>query len=257
MASRSLTLLLVLGALSSAGAAYQTDNFVVEAESSSVAGQVARAAERQRKQVAVCWLGRELPDWPEPCAIEVHVAPGPVRGVSSFTFADGALTGLSMRLDGPLDRLLQGCLPHELTHVIFAHHFGRPVPRWADEGGAVLSEDDRARRAHERLLPEILRTPGRAFALRQLLRLSDYPEDVGALYGQGYSVTHFLVESASRKTFLAFVALGMRGDWDRAVRTHYRYKNVEDLERAWLRWHQDKSRPDPLKLPSETRVAFP
>jgi hypothetical protein len=257
MASRSLALLIALGALSSLGAAYQTDNFVVEAASSSVAGQVARAAERQRRQLAVRWLGEELPDWPEPCAIEVNVGPGPVRGVSTFSFNHGALTGLSIRLDGPLDRLLQGCLPHEMTHVLFAHHFGRPVPRWADEGGAVLSEDDRARRAHERVLPEILGTPGRAFSLRHLLRLSDYPEDVGALYGQGYSVTHFLVESASRKTFLAFVGLGMHGDWDQAVRTHYRYKNVEEMERAWLRWHQDRSRPDPLKLPSDTRVAHP
>jgi hypothetical protein len=257
MATRSSALLLLLGALSSVGAAYQTDNFVVEAASTSIARQVARAAERQRRELAVRWLGKELPEWAEPCTIEVHIAPGPVRGVSNFFFDNGAVTSLSIRLDGPLDRLLQGCLPHEITHVIFAQHFGRPVPRWADEGGAVLSEDDKARQVHERVLPKILRTPGRAFSLRRLLRLSDYPDDLGALYGQGYSLTHFLVESANRKTFLAFVAAGMRGDWDRAVRTHYRYKNVEELERAWLQWQQAKSQPDPLKLPAETRVAFP
>ena len=257
MASRPFALLILLGVLPSVGAAYQTDNFVVEAASTSVAGQVARAAEQQRKQLAVRWLGEELPNWPEPCTIEVHIAPGPVRGVSNFFFENGAVTGLSMRLDGPLDRLLQGCLPHEMTHIIFADYFRRPVPRWADEGGAVLSEDDKARRAHERALPEILRAPGRAFSLRHLLRLSDYPEDLGALYGQGYSVTHFLVESAGRKTFLAFVSQGMGGDWDQAARTHYHYKNVEEMERAWLKWQQDKSRPDPLKLPTVTRVAFP
>ncbi len=47
-----------------------------------------------------------------------------------------------MNIEGPLDRLLSSVLPHEITHTVFAHYFRTPVPRWADEGGSVLSEDD-------------------------------------------------------------------------------------------------------------------
>ena len=46
-----------------------------------------------------------------------------------------------MTVEGSLERILNSVLPHEVTHTIFAAKFGRPLPRWADEGGAVLSED--------------------------------------------------------------------------------------------------------------------
>ena len=37
-----------------------------------------------------------------------------------------------------------------------------------------------------------------------------------------------------RKVFLAFVKEGAEGDWDTALKTHYGYDKVEDLETAWL-----------------------
>ena len=46
------------------------------------------------------------------------------------------------QITGPKERLLNSVLPHEITHTVFAHYFKQPVPRWADEGGAVLSEDE-------------------------------------------------------------------------------------------------------------------
>ena len=236
----------------------RTQNFLVEAPTPQLAQQFGQMAEHYRKQKAVEWLGQEMPPWPKPCPLVVKPTMAGPQGATRFNYDfRGGYEVIDMNIAGDVERMLHSVLPHEVTHTVFAHFFRCPVPRWADEGGAVLSEDDWARRAHERVPPEILRTPGRAFTLRQLLRLSDYPEDVGALYGQGYSVTHFLVESASRKTFLAFVGLGMRRDWDQAVRTHYRYKNVEEMERAWLRWQQDKSRPEPRNPPPDTRVAFP
>jgi len=40
-----------------------------------------------------------------------------------------------------LDVILKRVLPHEVTHAVLMLHFGRPIPRWADEGAAVLAED--------------------------------------------------------------------------------------------------------------------
>ena len=54
------------------------------------------------------------------------------------------------------------------------------------------------------------------------------------LYAQGHSVSRFPVSAKGRPAFLAFVRDGVKGGWDEAVRKQYGYKNVEDLEKAWL-----------------------
>src|SRR5439155_21763425 len=102
------------------------------------------------------------------------------------------------------DRLLASVLPHEVTHTVFAHYFRTPVPRWADEGGAVLSEDDIEKERHDKLVRQILNS-GKAMPLRRLFALKEYPSDVMVLYAEGFSVAQFLVEKSNRPTFLAFV----------------------------------------------------
>jgi hypothetical protein len=139
-----------------------------------------------------------------------------------------------MRVEGSLEKILTSTLPHEITHAILADHFRCPVPRWADEGVAVLSESEAERKRHDMLAGQILTTK-RAIPLSRLLALTSYPPDVMAMYAQGYSLTHFLVEAKDRPTFLAFVADGMKSDWDRAVRKRYAYKDVAALEAAWLK----------------------
>jgi hypothetical protein len=156
-------------------------------------------------------------------------------GATSFAFDNGRILDMNMHIEGTADRLLASVLPHEITHTVFAHYFRQPVPRWADEGGSVLSEDEQERNHHDQLVRGILNSPGRAIPLRRLFTLRDYPRDVMVLYAEGYSVTNFLVNQSSRPAFLAFLAQGMRGDWDGAVRAHYRFNSVEELERAWVR----------------------
>ena len=65
------------------------------------------------------------------------------------------------------------------------------------------------------------------------------------LYAEGYSVTDFLVSRSDRATFLNFVAQGSRGDWDGAVRTFYRFNNVEELEYAWVQHARQKRQAAP------------
>ena len=64
--------------------------------------------------------------------------------------------------------------------------------------------------------------------------MTKYPPDVMVLYAEGYSVSNFLVANSNRGVFLNFVAQGMHGDWDAAVKANYGYGNVEDLEKAWV-----------------------
>jgi hypothetical protein len=66
------------------------------------------------------------------------------------------------------------------------------------------------------------------------------------LYAQGYSLSRFLVESTSRPGFLNFVADGMRGGWDGAVRAHFGMDRIEDLEESWLQWMRCFNKPEAL-----------
>lgn len=247
--ARSLSVTLVLvGVLASMGASYRTTttNFDVVAPTPQIAQQVAQYAEHYRKEKAKEWLGREMPPWRTPCPLRVTVTMEGAGGATTFEYGNGEVMGQHMHIEGSLDRLLASVLPHEVTHTVFAHYFRCPVPRWADEGGAVLSEDDVERRRHDQLAWQIVNTPGRAIPLRRLFALQQYPHDVMVLYAQGYSVTSFLVSSGGRGTFLNFLAHGMRHGWDNAVQTYYRYKNVDELERAWVAHLRESRRPTQL-----------
>jgi hypothetical protein len=235
MASRPPVPVLLAAALASLGASHRSDNFLVEAPTPQLAARVARVAEQHRKEQALAWLGKEMPAWARPCPIRVTVTPSGSGGATSFTFDRGQVLGQDMRVEGSLDRLLASVLPHEITHTVFAHHFRAPVPRWADEGGAILAEDDAEQSRHDRLMRQILETPGRAMPLRRLFALREYPRDVMVLYAEGHSVTRFLVKRGGRRTVLAFVADGMRDGWDAAVKARYRYDRVDDLEKDWLK----------------------
>lgn len=245
MATRRHLLLATLAIFALTGASYQTQtrNFIVEAASPQVAQQVAQAAEQYRKEKAIEWIGQEMPPWSRPCPIKVSVTMGGAGGATSFAFDQGQVLDQRMHIEGSLDRLIASVLPHEVTHTVFAYYFRTPVPRWADEGGAVLSEDDVERNRHDMMCRQILNAPGRAIPLRRLFALREYPSDVMALYAEGYSVANFLVSQSNRQTFLAFVAHGMQQGWDGAAQSHYRYRSVEELEQAWLAHLRATKRP--------------
>lgn len=230
----------------------RTDNFHVEAPTAQVARLVLEAAERHRKAHALAWLGEELPPWKEPCKLRVKLGLNGAGGATSFNFDRGRVLSRDMSLEGSLERILASCLPHEVAHTVLADYFGKPVPRWADEGAAILSEDDDERERHGKLARQIVETPGRAIALRRLFAMSDYPRDVMALYAQGYAVAQFLVDKKDRKTFLKFVKQGLDEDWDRAAQAHYGYRTVEELEDDWLRAMLGKDRA--RNLPPTDRV---
>jgi Sigma-70, region 4 len=212
----------------------RTKNFLVMAPNARIARLIAEAAERHRKEKAILWLGVELPAWADRCAIKVKIVLEGKDGATTFEYGDGKVARRDMRLEGSLERLLSGTLPHEVTHTVFADFFGQPVPRWADEGGAVLSEDEEEQQRHTRLLREKIEKD-RLIPLSRLLKLKEYPDDVAALYVEGHSLTGFLVERKDHKTFLGFVKQGMKGDWDKATKEHYGFRDVKELEQAWLK----------------------
>src|SRR5262249_9227697 len=141
MAVRRYWILVLFGAVASMGASFRTQNFVVEAPTPEIARRVGEWAEFYRKEKAQQWLGREMPNWTAPCPLTVTVTNRGSGGATTFDYRDDGSYGQQMQIEGSVDRLIASVLPHEVTHTVFAYYFRRPVPRWADEGGAVLSED--------------------------------------------------------------------------------------------------------------------
>src|SRR5579871_1221062 len=140
MITHARRLAVMAGVWMSLGASYRSDNFVIDAPTAEIARQVAERAEKIRREQARLWLGRELATLQPRGRISVRISEGAPRGASTFKFHEGELLGQSVELHGPLERILSGVLPHEMAHTLFAQHFGCPVPRWADEGGAILCE---------------------------------------------------------------------------------------------------------------------
>jgi hypothetical protein len=255
MNRRFLPLVLV-GVIASLGASYRTQNFVVHAPTPQIAEQIGKWAEHYRKEKAQLWLGREMPPWPQPCPLIVQVSMEGPSGATSFNFGQGQVLSQKMEIRGPLDRLIASVLPHEITHTVFAYYFRTPVPRWADEGGSVLSEDDVERDRHDKLVRSILNN-GRQIPMSRLFSLREYPREVMCLYAQGYSISDYLVKRSDRQTFLQFVAAGMQGGWDGAVQRFYGHRDVKELEGAWLQHLRDTRRQPGVQLAGNAKTPSP
>jgi hypothetical protein len=235
MARRFIWALLAVVAMTATGraATVRTTNFIIETARQDDAEEFARLAEYYRKQKALDWLGKEMPPWREPCRVRITVTNSGAGGATTFDF-NGREVFQEMQIEGARERLKNSVLPHEVTHTVFAHHFRQPVPRWADEGGSVYSEDDVERNRHDKLVVQVLNS-GRGIQLKALFRMKEYPRDVMTLYAQGYSVSRYLVEKSDRPTFLNFVAAGMQKGWDSAANEFYGFRNVDEMEAAWIK----------------------
>ncbi|MCA9056128.1 MAG: hypothetical protein KDA75_19990, partial [Planctomycetaceae bacterium] len=236
-------LLAILSLLAGSGfsAEFRTRNFVVSAPTADVARQIAETAETCRRELAIEWLGKTIPDWYRPCPVSVKVGQMGAGGATTFTFDRGEVSGWNMRVQGTLERVLDSVIPHEVSHTIFASHFRRPLPRWADEGAATLIEHTSERKRQEVLLERVINTPKR-IPLQQLLSMSEYPsemEKVYTLYAEGYSLANFLVQqrgSEGKAVFLQFIQDAHKHGWQSAIARHYRYDGIAALEKEWSGW---------------------
>lgn len=240
--------LLAAALVSCLGAGYRTTNFVVEAPTAELAEKIGKMAEVYRHELAIDWLGAALPNWPQPCPIHSQVAPHlGAGGATSFMFDRGEVFGWQMNIQGSEERIIDSVLPHEVTHTIFATHFRRPLPRWADEGACTTVEHPSERGKQERMLIDFLRT-GRGIAFSQMFVMTEYPQDILPLYAQGYALARFLIDQKGKPEFLAYLQDGMSSEnWTDATERHYGYKNLGVLQNTWLEWVK---RGSPLENPA-------
>ncbi len=210
------------------------------------AERVARIAERTRLEMSRKWFNSEGSAWEPKCELILHPntdsytkmtgvpasSPGHSRIESDPSGQRVVGRRMDLRLDNP--GVLDGVLPHEATHVVLAGQFGQfAVPRWADEGIAVLSEPAEKIEPHRRNLQKF-HSEGLLFGLRELMELQDYPQArrVGAFYAQSVALVEFLANQKGAPVFTEFVRDGLRNGYESALRKHYGCDFVQ-LEQQW------------------------
>ncbi len=221
----------------------QTANFLIRhRHARDFVEKAAQAAERTREAqlrrwfgVADAWTPRcEIYFYPDPEEYSAATgAPPQSPGLTRIDAEGERIFGRHIHLHGDGDELLRAVLPHEVTHAVLAGHFGGRVPRWADEGMAVLSEPPDRVEAHLRFLPR-WRDEGRLLPLRGLVNQEDYPDprSLGSFYAQSVSLVDFLVRAKSPDAFAAFLRESLREGYETALRHHYGW-SWRELERRW------------------------
>lgn len=231
-----LSLALAPAVVSAASA--RSQNFIVSASTPALAQEICEAAETYRRDLALEWLGAELPPWRSPCPIEAQVHPQlGAGGATQFSFSrQGMPFGWSMSVQGSKERVLDSVLPHEVTHTIFASHFGRPLPRWADEGACTTVEHTSEKHKQDRFLIEFLMTE-RGIPFNKMFAMKEYPPDMLPLYAQGYSLARYLIMQGGKRKYVQYVGEGMQSEnWPAVTRKYYGHKDLSDLQVTWLEW---------------------
>jgi hypothetical protein len=230
-----------------------TTNFqVVHVEKDrELAQRIAQAAEAARKAQMKRWNpATASTPWSPRCEIVLFptaaefcretLQPADSPGFSTMGMNGGRIVMRRVHLRADHPNLVKAILPHEVTHVVLADLFPhQQIPRWADEGMAVLAEprDEQAVRAAD--LDEPLRS-GQLFRVDDLMTM-DYPEPKHwpLYYAQSVSLTRFLVESGSPDQFIRFVQEAQRGGFETALRQVYGIPDFNELHSRWLVYARD------------------
>lgn len=224
----------------------ETTNFrIFHAADEADAEKIARIAEATRVSMTRKWFGEEPTDWSPRCDVYVYPtgqgyakatgAPPTAPGHSTIEQENGRVLKRRIDLRGDDANMMAGVLPHETTHVVLAGRFGsHHVPRWADEGMAVLSEPRERVDMHLRNLPKH-KSENVLFGVAELMRLNDYPEArrVGPFYAQSVSLVDFLCNKKDAATFARFLREALDGGYEPALRRHFGYASTADLDREW------------------------
>ncbi len=235
-----------------------TTNFVIMAPDPNLSREAGRLAEQYRRELSMQWLGYEIKNWKEKCPVQIQLGPH-AGGETSFAFMEGHKSepmSWQMKIFGPPNRILDAVLPHEITHTIFATHFGQPLPRWADEGACTTVEHESERKKNHEMLMNFLTTkPSRGIPFNRMFTMKRYPHDILPLYAQGYSLAKFLIAQKGHVHFVKFIEQGLGQEqrrnqsrltdaWDKATQQFYGYQDLSELQIAWIAWVRQGSPAD-------------
>lgn len=223
------------------------------------AQQLAEICETWRNDLRTTWISEPVREsWVPKCEVVVHPNCAQYNRAMNCT-GDVSVGCTRVTLDG--DRVVlrridlradigdwaQAALPHELTHVVLRERFGvRLVPRWADEGIAMLSESPEK---HQERLQHLRNAIAKhsVFTMNSLIRtqcVTD-PHLRDAFYGQSLALSSFLIRKSTPARFADFVYDSAEIGFDDALKKQYQLDGMAAMQREWDNWTK---RPEDIRF---------
>jgi hypothetical protein len=223
----------------------ETNHFrVYHVDQPKQACKAAEAAEEARASAYHKWFTDDCPEWERRGEVFIFATardysaatgtPPQSPGHSEIRAEAGRIVMRRIHVHADVTGMVSAVLPHEVTHTVLAGQFGnKQVPRWADEGMAVLDEPSERIDSHLQALGR-MREAGQLFTTRELLGLKDYPEPrrLRAFYAQSVSLTEFLTKAKSPRDFVQFVRDGEVDGYETALKHTYGW-DFDELEQRW------------------------
>jgi hypothetical protein len=190
-------------------------------------------AEQLRKQIAIEWLGQELP----PSVGQVKI------NVSYSSEPDSALTWVKDHPDrkfhalfietGP-GQLPDALLAHEMVHCVLATRYSHPhrLPAWLEEGIASQYDDAQRQQIRQRLLGWFVST-GQWPRLASVLSAERVHSDDQQAYTLAATATALLLERGNRQKLIEFGQLVSEAGLDRALNQCYGIAGAAEFEILW------------------------
>jgi hypothetical protein len=234
---------------------YETPNFRIYHTNVELAQKAGEVAEQVRSRQAERWASPAArATWTPRCDFYLytdgkHLArkTGQTEtspGFSTMGTSGNRVTTRLIHLRGDHPDLLAAVLPHEVTHVVMADLFvTQQIPRWADEGIAVMAEPADTQRQRAADLKDPLEMGG-LIALDKLMTM-DYPapQHLNLYYAQSISLTRFLVAQGPPEQFLKFVRYSQRSGVEPALREIYQIDGLPALQDRWLAYARQQVLP--------------
>lgn len=219
---------------------------------SATAEQLSPVCERTRQSLRKRWLDvRTATDWTPKCDLFLYPSatefqrltrrPAEMWGFADLEIGQGRVWTRQLHVRADDAKRLDKLVTHELTHVVLADYFAEhQIPRWADEGIAILSEPAARQNELRRWLKQEA-AQGRAFSLHQLAGQRQIPRDqrLGDLfYAQSSSFVEFLLteQKLSEPQVLRFVSESESRGLNETLSRWFPDIDVKAWESKWHQW---------------------
>jgi hypothetical protein len=240
---------------------------VIHDQTKPVAERVARAAERLRPALHRKWFGDVSLEWDGKCVIYLHAnhksyvtktKQWNALGHARTLMMGDQVSSRSIHLPWGLSNFFDEILPHELTHAVLAVRFRGRLPRWANEGMAMLSESQSSIDDRRKSL-EQYRKKDDLFGVDVLMKTEEEGQmNTLEYYAQAMSLVQFFVAEQGHQAFSRFLGDSLLVGYEPALKKHYGIANFAELERRWSAYAFSKIVEPPPGLalvPSRLRFA--
>jgi len=194
---------------------------------------VLERAEQLRKQIAIEWLGEELPPSIGQVLVNVDYVNKPDSGLTwAKDHPDRKLHALFISTTP--GQLPDGLLAHEMVHCILATRYPHPkrLPAWLEEGIASQYDDSQRQQIRQRIMSWFV-TTGNWPRLASVLNAKRVHSDDQEAYTLATTVTELLLERGNRQKLLEFGQLVEQVGLDGALTQCYGIAGAAELELLW------------------------